>query len=91
MLFIVCDHLLDNAKNQHDFKTMNRQDGQLQFYAKQNNLSIYAHGSCVLNKGVVSRNGWKTKSLVISMGVIQGFWLIESMVFPSTLLHYNHF
>jgi hypothetical protein len=32
-----------------------------------------------MGMGVVSRNGWKTKSLVISTGVaraIHGFWLI---------------
>jgi hypothetical protein len=43
-----------------------RQDGQLQFYTKQN--IFYAHGQLCYEQakvtiawGVVSRNGWKTK------------------------------
>jgi hypothetical protein len=31
---VVCDYLVDDARHQHDFLTMNRRDGQLQFYTK---------------------------------------------------------
>jgi hypothetical protein len=41
---VVCDYLRDDARNQYNFLTMNRQDGQLQFYTKQNNLRFYDHG-----------------------------------------------
>jgi hypothetical protein len=84
---VVCDYILDDARNQHDLLTMNRQDGQLQFYIKHNILRFYAHGQLCFEQaevavawGTDSRNGWKPKSLVvISTGVasaIQGLWLI---------------
>jgi hypothetical protein len=41
---LICDHLLDDARNQHKFLTYNLQDGHLQFYTKQNNLRSYAQG-----------------------------------------------
>jgi hypothetical protein len=41
---VVSDYLMYDARNQHDFKTMNGQNGQLQFDTKQNNLRFYAHG-----------------------------------------------
>jgi predicted DNA-binding WGR domain protein len=41
---VVCDYFLNDARNQHGFFTMNKQDDQLQLYTKQNILRFYAHG-----------------------------------------------
>jgi hypothetical protein len=76
---------------------MNRQDGQLQFDHKQNNLISYAHGQLRLEHakaaigwGVVNRNGWKTNVLLISTGLaraMQGVRLIvESTTFAITFV-----
>jgi hypothetical protein len=35
---LICDYLLDNAKNQHEFLIRSRQDGHIKFYAQQKNL-----------------------------------------------------
>jgi hypothetical protein len=69
MRALICDYLLDNARNQHEFLIRNRQDSQLQFYTKQNNLRSWAHGQVCLEQAKVaiaigpgvSRKWWKTK------------------------------
>jgi hypothetical protein len=77
---VVCDYLLDDARNQHE------QTASFNFTPSRTTSDFTFMASCDLNRprwpshmGVVSRNGWKTKSPVISTGVarpIQGFWLI---------------
>jgi hypothetical protein len=97
----ICNYLLDDASSQHEFSTMNRKDGHLQFDTKRNNLRSYAHRQLCLEhakvviayEGVVSRNGWKTKVMLISTSLasaMQGFRLpVESMNFATTLVSLN--
>jgi hypothetical protein len=85
--------LMQLPPGRHEFSSMSRQDGRLQFDPKRNNLRCYAHGQLRLEQvkvaitweGVVSRNGWKTRVLLISTGLtraMQGLRLIvESMTF----------
>jgi hypothetical protein len=47
---LICDYLLDYARNQHEFFIMNGQDGHFQFDTKQNNLRSYAHGQVCLEQ-----------------------------------------
>jgi hypothetical protein len=47
---LLCNYLLDEASNGHEFSTVNRQDGHLQFDPKWNNLSSYAHGQLRLEQ-----------------------------------------
>jgi hypothetical protein len=76
MCALVCNYLPDEASGVHEFSTMNRQDGHLQFDRKRSNLRSHAHGQLRLEQaklaiasGVVSRNGWKTNVLLISTGL----------------------
>jgi hypothetical protein len=73
---LICNYLLDEASSEHEFSTMNRQDGHLQFDPKRNNLRSYAHGQLHLDQAkganaLVSRNGWKTNVLFISTGLVR--------------------
>jgi hypothetical protein len=87
---LICNYLPDEvcSTGVHEFSTMNRQDGHLQFDPKRSNLRSYAHDQFA--KGVVSRNGWKTNVLLISTGLVwamQGVRLIvESVTFATTLV-----
>jgi hypothetical protein len=47
---LICNYLLDEASNECEFSTMNRQDGHLQFEPKRNNLRSYTHGQLRLEQ-----------------------------------------
>jgi hypothetical protein len=51
---LICNHLLDEASSEHEFSTMNRQDGHLQFDSKQNNLRSYAALSVAFEQAKVA-------------------------------------
>jgi hypothetical protein len=51
---LVCNYLLDEASSEHEFSTMNRQDGHLQFDPKRNNLRSYACGQLRLELAKVA-------------------------------------
>jgi hypothetical protein len=40
---LTCNYLPDEASGEHEFASMNRQDGHLQFDPKRSNLKSYAH------------------------------------------------
>jgi hypothetical protein len=72
---LICNYLLDEASGEHEFSTMNRQDGHLQLDPKQSNLRSYAHDQLRLEQAKVAiayirgRNGWKTRIMLISTGL----------------------
>jgi hypothetical protein len=41
---LICNYLLDEASREHEFLTINRQDGHLQFEPERNNVRSYAYG-----------------------------------------------
>jgi hypothetical protein len=47
---LICNYLPDEASREHEFSTMNRQDGHLQFDPKRSNLRSYAHGQLRLEQ-----------------------------------------
>jgi hypothetical protein len=50
----LCNYILDEASSEHEFSTMNQQDGHLQFDLKRNNLRSYAHGQLRLVQAKVA-------------------------------------
>jgi hypothetical protein len=48
---LICNYVLDEASSEHEFSTMHRLDGHLQFDPKRNNLRSYAHGQLRLDDG----------------------------------------
>jgi hypothetical protein len=40
---LICNYLLDKAGREHEFLTMNLQDGRPQFESKRNNLISHTH------------------------------------------------
>jgi hypothetical protein len=94
---LVCNYLLNEASDVHEFSNMNRQDGHRQFDPKRSNLRSYAHDQLRLAQaklaialGVVSRNGWKTNVLLISTGLAWAMHrvrlIVEAVTFATTLV-----
>jgi hypothetical protein len=51
---LLCNYLLDKVSREHDFLTLNQQDGHLQFEPKWNKLRSYAHGQLRLEQAKVA-------------------------------------
>jgi hypothetical protein len=51
---LICNYLPEEASREHEFSTVNRQDGHLQFDPKLNNLRSYAYGQLCLEQAKVA-------------------------------------
>jgi hypothetical protein len=45
---LICNYILDEVSSEHEFSTMNLQDGHLQFDPKRNNLRSHGHGQLIV-------------------------------------------